>query len=604
MRLPLTAFAGLALVLVGFTPQSADRAGFDPGNLVVADTSVREQDPTGKIVRAFDTGGIARAAAMAGGTLFVAGKTPTLLQFNPDGTRGMVDSFPDGFEVTAMDGNASHIYAAVSDGRSLHQIYRFTTHGVGDFPFPAESAVSSLDIAADGCSLIYSTLERGIRLLDTCKQGASSVLLLRLAANDIALLPDSTLLVAPRKGNALLRVRSDGKVIRRYTHRSSPSWKEIAVTPDGSGFWAADSHGRIVRFSLSSRAAVNVLPPVGPVNDLVVVGAAQGRLNPNTRGKDDSAAELDGVSTLTGEGFIQQIEGPPLPPEACSPSAESTLHFETRGLSVGPYPGTFASRETALVGPQTVQRPSGPLGVPVGRLLSLDGSFSISGGSREVSGTLSLPRAHTATNTAACLSFRNQTFPNAVIVPPDFPVTGYYRNIHARRFPYEATIAARGLRYVDRGDSGLFTDEYYLTRADGSFLGSATRLQQTFRSRLVSVSDRFASVGTGTEHSVRVRGTRTAVTLRVEWKRKSDAFTVKDIRFRARSSWMPQRDRKLKPGKLKPGGILVRATRKGRTLKIVVTKLKPGEIRFTVVPTRLNGSTTAKTILENPTSGS
>jgi hypothetical protein len=605
MRLGLIALlASLALVAAGFTPDSTGRAHFDPGNLMVAGSNVREQSPSGTVLRAFDTGGKARAVAIGQGNLYIAGATPTLLVFEADGKpRGTLASFPDGFDVTAMDADESHIYVATSDGRFLHEIYRFTHAGVTGFPFLVESPVTSLAIASDGCSLFYSTLKRGIRRLDACDEHASSVLISTLAANDIALLPDGSMLVAPRKENALLRLRNDGKIVRRYARAPSRSWSALSVDPDGSTFWAADSTGRLVQFSTSGQA-LKTLGSLGTVRDLLVVGAPHGPAS-TWRAREDSSLALDGVSALTGEALVQQLQGRPTPPEACSTKTESTLHFAvSNGRAAGPYPGSFSASEVTRLGPQTIDRPSGPLGVPVGRLLDLDGQFSVSSGGRTVLGSLALPRKKSATNSGACLAFENMTFPRAVIFGPGYAVSGYYRNVHARAFLYSATITSDGRKYLDSGDTALFTDEYHLIDSTGRFVGSANRYQQTFRSRFVSVTEGFSSKGAGTEHSVQVRGNRKTLTLRVEWKRKSDAFALQGIRFHKRSSWRPQSDQKLKPGKLKPGGVLVRTTRKGRTLKVVVAKLKPGELRFKVVPTRLRGATTAKTILENPAGGS
>jgi hypothetical protein len=178
--------------------------------------------------------------------------------------------------------------------------------------------------------------------------------------------------------------------------------------------------------------------------------------------------------------------------------------------------------------------------------------------------------------------------------------TGYYRNLYARSFLYSATIRANGRVYLDSGDSALFTDEYYLTDSTGAFRGSAKRYEQTFRSRSVSTTDRFTSRHDREKHTIVVRGNHKTASFTVRWKRKRDAFTVAGISFHRRSGRTLQSRQKLKPGKLKPGGVYVRTTRKGRTLRVVVTKLKPGELRFTVVPTRLGGSTTAKTTLESP----
>ena len=599
MRLGLIAsLAGLALVVTGFTPGSAGGERFDAGNLIVAGTDVRERTPSGTIVRAFDTGGVTRAVAVSGDILYVGGDTSTLLLFNPDGTRGMTESFPEGFDVTAMDANASHIYAATTDGRFLHQLYRIDPAGPVEFPRFLEAPATSLDIASDDCTLFYSTLTRGIRRMDVCHTESAGTLLLSLAANDIALLPDATLLAAPRKGGAVVRIRSDGKVVRRYKRGSRTSWKALALTPDASAFWAADSAGRLVEFQLSSGRILKTLAPAEKVRDLLVVGAPQG--DPGTwRGRDDGSLELDGVPTLTGEGFVDQDNGRPTPPEPCSPASESTLHFNSTSLAVGPYRGTYASMQTARLGPQTIQEPSGPLGVPVGRLLDLEGGFTISSGARTVSGTLALPKKTSDANSGTCLSFQNMSFPHSPLFPPERLLTGYYRSLNAHAFLYRATISANGRQYVDSGDSALFTDEYYLTDTDGSFAGSANRYEQTFQSRSVSVTDRFASKRDRHQHTVDVRGNRTTATLVVRWTPGS-TFTVKGISFHRRSTRELQGGEKLKPGKLKPGGIVVRTTRKGRTLRIVITKLKPGELRFTVVPARLSGSAAATTTLADP----
>ena len=599
MRLSLATFAGLAFVVAGFSPGEADRAHLSPGNLIIAGSIVHEQTAAGGMVRTFDAGGTARALAVSRGILFVGGTASTLQLFNPDGTRGMMESFPEGFEVTAMDANSSHIYAATSDGRFLNQLYRIDPAGPVDFPLFLESTTTSIDIASDDCTLFYSTLERGIRQMDVCRGDSTGTLLLSRAANDIALLPDATILAAPREGDAILRIRSDGRVVRRYTRKSSSAWKALAVGADGSSFWAADSAGRLVRFLLSSGRVATALPPGSPVRELLVVGAAQGSAG-RWRGRDDGSLELDGVPTLTGEGLVDQRNGRPSLPEPCSRTTASTLHFSSKSRAVGPYAGTYSSAQTTTVGPQTIQEPSGPLGVPVGPLVDLNGGFTISSGDRIVSGRLELPKKKSATNSGSCLSFQNTSFQHSVLFPPEVPLTGYYRALHARAFRYSATIDANGRRYFDSGDSALFTDEYYITHSDGTFAGSADRYEQSFRSRLVSVADTFLSANDRQRHTVQIRGNRKRATLNLKWKRKTDAFTLKGISFHSLSGWRPQSDEKLKPGKLKPGGIRVRTTRNGTTLRVVVTKLKPGELRFVVAATRLTGATTVTTTLEKP----
>lgn len=606
---PFVLSAALTLTVVGFTPSRSDRAAFDRGELVVAGAGVRVYSPTGRMTHHIEsaTGAKrveAQAAALdANGTLYVAPNAPVVRVYNPDGSsRGTLGSYPDGFVVTAMDANASHLYVAISDGGFLHQIYRSTLQGLTEFPILVDSQVTSLEVAADDCTLFYATADRGIRRRDVCG-GDSDVLVANVRANDIALLPDSTLLVTPQKGSSLLRMNGSGKVVRRYRGPRVKAWQAVSVTPEGSSFWAATRGGVLYRFSLGSgRRERGPIKTIASLRELIVVGTPQGPAPPPVAGKQEASLELDGVPTLTGEGFVAVDNAPVTSPVNCTAPSPATMAFSTTGTASGPYPGGYTASQTASIGRQTVVRPSGPLGVDVGKITKLGAQFSVTGGGgRLVNGTLLLPKKPSKANTGACLVFQHQTFPRAVVFSTQYQVSGYYRNIHARRIGYEAAIRSGARTYVDRGNTALFTDQSHVVGDDDGHVAlQGTRLTQTFRSRLISVTDQFASKSVQQPHFVRVRGNRKTLTLTVRWKRPSDAFTLKGIRLVRPSAWRPQSERKLKPGKLKPGGVVVRTTRKGKTLKVVITKLKPGELRFTVAPAKLGGSTTVATTLESP----
>jgi hypothetical protein len=538
--------------------------------------------------------------------LFVGGVRPTVLAFNSSGiSQGSFGAYPDGFQITAMDANATHLYVAISDGGFLHEIYRSTLRGLTLPPFAVESRVTAFDIASDDCSLFYATAQRGIRRLDVCRR-TSGELVANLAARDIALLPDSTLLVAPTSGRTILRLGADGGVVRRYRGAQVKSWRALSVTPDGRSFWAATAKGAVYRFSLTSGSVQRRIHTIFPLAELLVAGAPQGSAPAPGPPKQEGSLELDGVPTLTGEGLVAQANGRPTPPQQCSAPNPATMEFSPPGLktAVGPYPGKFAATQTASIGRQTISQPSGPLGVDVGRVLSLEGSFDIHvpDGPR-VQGTLTLPEGSRNENTGACLVFQNQVFPRSLIFGPTYHLSGYYRNIHARKLDYHASIQTGGRTYFDEGDTALFTDEYYLTLQDGALAGETYRLAQSFRSRRQSVTDTVASKEDTEEHEVVVTGNRSTAVLRIRWPRPGDAFTITDIRLERLVAFRPFGGRKLKPGKLKPGGIYVRTTRKGRTLNVVVSKLKPGEIRFTIKPTRLASATTVETSLANPSPG-
>lgn len=613
-RLGVLALLGACLITSGFgTAAPVVPPPFASGQLVVAGYGVRAYSPSGRethlVAQPSGPFGVrARAAALSpGGKLLVGGERPTVLAFNSSGiSQGSFGAYPDGFRFTAMDASDSHLYVAITDGGFLDEISRSTLRGITEFPFAVESRVTALDIASDDCSLFYATAQRGIRRLDVC-QRTPSLLVSNLAARDIALLPDSTLLVVPTSGRTILRLGPDGVVVRRYDDPRVKSWQAVAVTPDGASFWAATAKGAVYRFSLTSGAVQRRIHTIFPVAELLVAGAPQGPAPAPGSPKQEGSLALDGVPTLTGEGLVAQANGRPTPPQQCTAPKPATMEFSPPGqtTAVGPYPGEFTATQTASIGKQTIAQPSGVLGVNVGRILSIDGRFDIRvpNGPR-VQGTLSLPGGTGTANTGACLVFQDQVFPNTVIFGPTYHLSGYYRSIHARRLDYHASIQTGGRTYFDNGETALFTDEYYLTHRDGALAGEAYRLAQSFRSRRQSVTDSVESKADLKEHAVVVSGNRRTAVLRIRWPRASDVFDLLDIRLEKRLKFRPLGGGKLKPGKLKPGGVYVRTTRKGRMLNVVVTKLKPGELRFTIGATRLSpGATTVETALQNPSPG-
>lgn len=612
-RLAGLALLGAGLVMSGSGAAAPAGEPFTPGNVVVAGAGLRVYTPAGAVTDVLAVGTGPRAiqlrAAAAGppGTIYAASDTPVLKVFESDGSHGGIGEYPDGFVVTALASDAAHVYVAVSDGGLLNNIYRATHAGVHEFPFVVESRVTALDIADDDCSLFYATAPGGIRRRDVCSRG-NSQLVSNIAARDIALLPDSTLLVVPSKGGAILRLAPDGHVLRRYQTPRVKSWRSVAVTRDAASLWAATPRGVLYRFSLSSGALQG--RPIRTISRLAavdVIDAPEGKAPPLGPAKQEGSLELDGVKTLTGEGVVDIADGRPTAPQQCTAPNPARMEFSppagSLNAAVGPYPGEFSSTLTGSIGRQTIKRPSGILGVNVGRVLDLSGSFEIRAtDGRRVQGSLLLPKRAGNANTGACLVFQNQTFPNSILFPPSVPLTGYFRNIHAGQLGYRATIQTGGRTYFDEGDTSLYTDEYYLSRADlgGLFAGSASRQTQSFYSRLQSVDDEVDSKSERERHVIVVRGGRKSLTFRIEWPRKNDAFTVTGIGLTKASGRNLAGTGKLKPGKLKPGGIRVSTTRHGRTLRVVVTKLKPGEVRFAVAATRLTGATTVTTTLENP----
>ena len=329
----LAVLLGAGLLATGFGAAAPAGEPFTPGAVVVGGAGLRVYTPAGAVTDVLAVGTGPRAiqlhAAAAGppGRIYAATDTPVLKVFDSDGAHGGIGEYPDGFVVTALDSDAAHVYIAVSDGGLLHSIYRSTHAGVHEFPFMVESRVTALDIASDDCSLFYATATRGIRRLDVCSRGASR-LVSDLVARDIALLPDSTMLVVPRTGRAILRLAPDGHVLRRYQTPRVKSWRSIAVAPGAVSLWAATPGGVVYRFSLSSgKLEGRRFSTISPLVAVDVIDGPDGTAPPLGPPKQEGSLELDGVETLTGEGLVDIADGRPTAPQQCTAPNPATMEF-------------------------------------------------------------------------------------------------------------------------------------------------------------------------------------------------------------------------------------------------------------------------------------
>ena len=202
----------------------------------------------------------------------------------------------------------------------------------------------------------------------------------------------------------------------------------------------------------------------------------------------DRPVEPVAPPTLTGETFLENFSGSQLTPrfEAnCNPQGTSTFSFTVSGVAAGPYPGVFRESGIVRIGPQTLpDLPPVPgteirssRGFNVGPVLSFEAHFEIDSLVGQVTGRKQLV-VELPSNLGACVDFEN------VMTEVGRVGSGFIRDARAV-VSYEATIVTATGRFVDRGTSSVFMQDYRASFAGGGGAASGVFLE-SFVSSLVA----------------------------------------------------------------------------------------------------------------------
>lgn len=586
MRVIGVALLVAGLACAGIAGAAPDRAALPSGAIVVAGRGIEWRQPNGLVPRgiaAFSTRyyGVAIDSA---GSIFALGTRPVVYRFDSDGTsHGWFGSFPDGSVPTAIVAHdPDQIYVALSNNGALNEIYRFENTGRSGLPVLVPAEVTSLDVAADGCTLLYSTPAPGLARLNWCTKKRLPNFAESPVVSVVRALPDGTALAV--RGSSILRIAEGGSVVRTYAVRGVAAWADLDLTPDGASFWAATIQGRLYRIDLATGRLAQAPVQAGPgVLALAVQGAPWGKVAAGSGPPPGTGFSLDGVSTLAGEGLSAVTSAPQTSPVSCSTSAPADLTFTAFGQAIGPYEGPFEAKLAATVGPQNVPATSGILGVDVGRLTAAQGTFTLGGAAK---GTFGLP----GDATGVCLIFQNQKFPGSKTVPASISLDGYYLNARGARLPYRAEIAHGGTVVVDEGVTTLFTDQFRYSERNGTpgANGSGAHWSQSFASDRLTVGDRFTAAGQSRPHTAGIPATAKVVKVAVRWDSPRNSFTIEKVAL------VPGRTTS-SAGKLKPGKLKITIARTPTSVTATVSNLAAGKLRFSVSARKVGAAGTVKT---------
>ncbi len=163
-----------------------------------------------------------------------------------DNTGLYVRDFPrysaNSFLVIAFD-RAGNSYTDAPSG-SQGNIAKTTPAGdlITTFLLPVHDprfSVNSIDLAADQCTMYYTSFGKRVLRYDVCRDVALPDLassLPGISAEQLRILPDGGVLVA--MVDRVVRLSSSGLVVHTYALPGEQQWTNVALNVDGQSFWA------------------------------------------------------------------------------------------------------------------------------------------------------------------------------------------------------------------------------------------------------------------------------------------------------------------------------------------------------------------------------
>jgi Rieske Fe-S protein len=240
----------LRQVLLSTVPGTGEGMGFDPsGNLYVTRWCT---DPgctsTGNTVEMFNVLGQSLGAVGGGYDC-----SPHDIVFKPDWT------------------------AYVGQAGCTGDVLRFTPGTVDPDAFdvaPENQGSFWIDMAADGCTLFYTSMGSSVKRFDTCtgtQLADFNAAPLPGVNHDLRVLPDGGVLVS--SGEVIARLEAGGALVQTYAAApGEPAlWAGLDLAGDGT-FWAANYFSsNIHRFALASGARLQTFSTNTPPNTAVAV---------------------------------------------------------------------------------------------------------------------------------------------------------------------------------------------------------------------------------------------------------------------------------------------------------------------------------------------
>lgn len=278
-RHPASLFAPLALVAVLLTlfavgrpaPAHAGHLAFEEGDLFVSVGGgiIRRFDAQGNEVEDLDTetgsAEIGDLCFSENGLFSMNFQAGSVSQF--DGRGGLVESVwatPSGSPESCVFDSDGNLYVGVADD-AASGLQKFGADGdviTNYAPEPENSGVDQIDLAADQCTMLYTSEGGSIKAFDVCDDDQLPNFATGIGANcnNLRIRPNEEVLVAC--DNSVFRLDSDGDVVQTYEpadiDAAGGGLFALNLDPDGEHFYTATyTAGLLWRIDIGSGDGVD-----------------------------------------------------------------------------------------------------------------------------------------------------------------------------------------------------------------------------------------------------------------------------------------------------------------------------------------------------------
>ena len=204
--------------------------------------------------------------------------------------KGYTEIFRDDAELGEIAPMRSGHFLVPEGSMAGAKLIEFTLNGrVREIAFPNGIGAEHIELLGDQCTLLYGVANRVARMNICTGAALSDFATLSAPAGAIRQLPSRDVVVAD--GSAVLQFTADGALLRSYPFAGVT---HVALTPDGSAFWAAAvvaGKAELRRYDGGTRDVPIGNPGMSDgfvptaVDDLVVVGEWRAAALPKPRSR-------------------------------------------------------------------------------------------------------------------------------------------------------------------------------------------------------------------------------------------------------------------------------------------------------------------------------
>ncbi|MEA5510669.1 PEP-CTERM sorting domain-containing protein [Crocosphaera sp. UHCC 0190] len=250
--------------IIGMTIAQGNAQGaiFEDGDVIagVGNGLIKVFDNRGSLKTILDTGFIGETTGMAfdaNGNLYVTlFSGQQVVKFDPDGV--LLGTFGSGYNAnpeSIVFDKSGNVYVGQAEG--TRNILKFDSDGnlLTSFdPITGPRGTDWIDLAADQCTMRYTSEGTTIRAFDVCTNAQLpdfSTALSKSFAHRI--LQDGGELVADSITSTAKRLDREGNIVQTYTTPRTELLFALNLDPDGTSFWTASiTSGNIFQFDIET----------------------------------------------------------------------------------------------------------------------------------------------------------------------------------------------------------------------------------------------------------------------------------------------------------------------------------------------------------------